>query len=312
MLAVDAGNTRLKIGFFSPNSFRNGEYVLPEYAAELDSPVISELDYARRVGYTDRLKITEELLSSIDEPQDWFIAQTGKFPWNELQKQIAELRPKDRFIFLSNNDIPLETDVDNPASVGLDRLLAAFAALKWRNVHEKELEFGTESPVVIADAGTALTVDLLTSEGHFGGGVILPGLHSLAAALPAISPKLPHIEISNPWDANFPAKNTEEACIAGVVWGTIGVILHFYETAHRHHHCSLQYSPLKTSEELPNPMSRQWLPLLLTGGDTFVLWEGITSANIQKYPKTLLHTEQYLVLSGIAAVVNSKDNNEKI
>ncbi|GHT35992.1 hypothetical protein FACS189427_06660 [Planctomycetales bacterium] len=312
MFAVDAGNTRLKIGFFSPDSIRNGEYVLPEYAAELVSPVISELDYARRVGYTDRLKITEELLSGIDEPQDWFVAQTGKFPWNELQKQISELRPKDRFIFLSYEDIPLETDVDNPASVGLDRLLAAFAALQWRNVHEKELEFGTDSPVIIADAGTALTVDLLTPEGHFGGGVIFPGLDALADTLAGISPRLPKVEIPNVWDAGFPAKNTQEACAAGIVWGTIGVILHFYETAHRHHRCSLQYSPLKTSEELPNPMSSQWIPLLLTGGDTFVLREGITPAYIQKYPNTLLHTEQYLVLSGIAAVVNSRDNTETL
>lgn len=59
-----------------------------------------------------------------------------------------------------------------PAELGADRWCALIAA------HAR-----AEGPKVVASVGTAVTVDVLTAEGMFEGGVILPGISLMKAAL---------------------------------------------------------------------------------------------------------------------------------
>lgn len=62
----------------------------------------------------------------------------------------------------------------NPSNMGVDRWLALLAA------HAQ-----VAGPVIIVDAGTAITVDILSAEGSHAGGYIMPGLSLLAGALQA-------------------------------------------------------------------------------------------------------------------------------
>ena len=75
---------------------------------------------------------------------------------------------------------------------------------------------------VVADFGTAITIDCVNDDGVFLGGAILPGLKTQAAALHAQTALLPEVELVNP-DWVF-GRNTREAIIGGLVHGARGAM----------------------------------------------------------------------------------------
>ena len=84
--------------------------------------------------------------------------------------------------------MPLKVDYDTPGTLGADRIAAALGAA--------ELFPGEDC--LIFDFGTAITVDLVTSDGIFIGGNISPGLslrlsalHEHTGRLPLVSPAVP-------------------------------------------------------------------------------------------------------------------------
>ncbi len=62
---------------------------------------------------------------------------------------------------------------DNPADLGVDRWLAMIGAR----------ELSGDRPVVIVDAGTAVTIDYVDARGVFDGGVIFPGMATMIYSL---------------------------------------------------------------------------------------------------------------------------------
>ena len=60
----------------------------------------------------------------------------------------------------------------DPAQLGVDRWLAMCAA--WRKF---------PGPLCVVDAGTAVTIDIITADGTHSGGLILPGISLMATAL---------------------------------------------------------------------------------------------------------------------------------
>ncbi len=83
---------------------------------------------------------------------------------------------------------PVQLDVDSPERVGTDRLLNAVAANRLRQAHQG---------AIVVDSGTATTIDLISSNGVFCGGAILPGLllsaralHEYTSVLPFVPPPL--------------------------------------------------------------------------------------------------------------------------
>jgi len=124
----------------------------------------------------------------------------------------------DQRILLLGRDFPLEMKVavENPESVGSDRLVTAFAAYCV-----------IESAVVVADFGTATTIDLVNDNGIFLGGVIMPGLATAAkslkshtAMLPEVTPKLPTGEYGI---------NTITAIENGIYYSAIGALREMVE-----------------------------------------------------------------------------------
>lgn len=77
-----------------------------------------------------------------------------------------------------------------PARLGVDRWLALIAA------HQ-----GSAGPVLIVDAGTAVTFDLLLSSGRHLGGLILPGIEMMRNSLLAGTsiPRVEPAETHLPW-----------------------------------------------------------------------------------------------------------------
>jgi type III pantothenate kinase len=111
--------------------------------------------------------------------------------------------------------LPLTVALQEPAKVGIDRLLNAVAANTLRP---------RDMPVVIADIGSAVTVDWLDENGVFKGGAIFPGLRLMAKALNDYTALLPLVEI---WRnlPQLPGTSTPEAIEAGLTWSVAGGVL---------------------------------------------------------------------------------------
>jgi type III pantothenate kinase len=98
-----------------------------------------------------------------------------------------------------------------PESLGVDRLVAAFAAVEKHG-----------APCVVCDFGTATTIDVVNSKGEFLGGVIAPGMRTMSEALFLKTSQLPKIEIRKP--ASVIGNSTVKAIESGIYFGYIGLV----------------------------------------------------------------------------------------
>ena len=151
----------------------------------------------------------------------WWIASVNRPAASRLIDWLHEHRPADHVTLLCCGDLPLEVRLPRPDMVGIDRLVDAVAVNRLRR---------PGSPAVIVDVGTAITVDLVSADGAFLGGAILPGIGMSARALHEFTDLLPLVDVSE-LTAPPPALGTatEPAIESGLFWGTIGAIRELVE-----------------------------------------------------------------------------------
>ncbi|MFL6676310.1 MAG: type III pantothenate kinase [Massilia sp.] len=101
----------------------------------------------------------------------------------------------------------------NPAQLGSDRFAAAIGA--------RLLEPG--KALVMATCGTATTVDAVSADGVFVGGMILPGLGLMAASLARGTAQLPQVAPGSEPPPVF-ADNTNDAIVSGCISAQAGAI----------------------------------------------------------------------------------------
>lgn len=119
---------------------------------------------------------------------------------NLLQKSVLKA-----LVFDADCSVPIKNGYLTPRTLGRDRLAAAVGAATLYPDRE----------VVIIDLGTALTIDHLTADGCFSGGVISPGLEMRFRALHTHTAALPLVE---PTDTEgVVGRTTEEAIALGVM-----------------------------------------------------------------------------------------------
>jgi type III pantothenate kinase len=115
----------------------------------------------------------------------------------------------------SPRQVSIAVRVDEPASVGIDRLLNVLAA---------SVLVKPGQPAIVVDAGSAVTVDLLDEQGGFAGGTISPGLRLMALSLRENTAQLPLVDASESLPAGPPGKNTDAAMKLGIVYAVAGGI----------------------------------------------------------------------------------------
>lgn len=101
----------------------------------------------------------------------------------------------------------------NPAQLGCDRFAAAIGA--------HALYPG--QALIVATCGTATTVDAVSADGVFLGGMILPGLSMMAASLARNTAQLPQVTGHRASDQPF-ADNTDDAIASGCIAAQAGAI----------------------------------------------------------------------------------------
>jgi type III pantothenate kinase len=102
--------------------------------------------------------------------------------------------------------LPIRLAVDEPMSVGADRIVNTLAASRL---------YGRDA--IVVDLGTATTFDCITADGVFLGGVIAPGVRTSAETLFRRTSKLPATELTAPH--RVIGRRTEECIRAGIVFG---------------------------------------------------------------------------------------------
>jgi type III pantothenate kinase len=107
--------------------------------------------------------------------------------------------------------LPVTLDVDEPMTVGADRIVNVLAAVDRYH-----------ADVIVVDFGTATTFDCITADARFLGGVIMPGLRTAADQLTRRTAKLPATELKAP--LRVIGRRTEECIQAGVLYGTADAV----------------------------------------------------------------------------------------
>ena len=128
------------------------------------------------------------------------------------ERVIAVLRRSDLRVERVGVDLPcpLRLAYSAPDKLGVDRWLAAFAA------HRR---YGK---ALVADCGSATTINLVDASGAFLGGCIGPGLRALVVGMSATTPALPAPCLEAM--PTLPAVDTQQAIDAGVLLGYGGLV----------------------------------------------------------------------------------------
>lgn len=114
---------------------------------------------------------------------------------------------------------PLPLDYDTPATLGSDRWLGALAA------HRR---FGCS---IVADCGSATTVNLVEGDGTFRGGPIGPGLRALVDGMHGATPALPPPRFGEV--PRLPPRTTQTAVDSGILLGYAGLVERLVAGMHR-------------------------------------------------------------------------------
>ena len=183
-LVIDIGNTRTKFSVCNRGDVLITVPVDEFFPSHID---VLQLEYDG---------LNSVILSSVKD----YSAELKKALQNKFET----------FIELTHNTpLPIDNCYKSKETLGKDRIAAVVGAF---DVHP-------ETNVLIIDAGTAITYDILSAEGKYLGGNISPGLEMRYKALNQFTGKLPKIE-----KAEFNklyGKTTEQAIRAGVQNGFV-------------------------------------------------------------------------------------------
>jgi len=214
-LACDVGNSRIAVGC-----------VMDEQAdpvRRLDAEALGDLP-----------EVLAELWAQMPDPKR--VVASSVCPDHLAALQSAADGRLGQKVLIVGQDLPfpIDTDLPDPQRIGADRLCSA--AMAYRRL---------QSACVVADFGTAITIDCVSDDGVFLGGAILPGLTLSAEALARGAAALPKVALARPEGAF--GKDTRQAILVGLVHGARGALREFTEAY---------------ATELG-----QWPPLICTGGD---------------------------------------------
>lgn len=194
LLVLDIGNTEITVGTFTGDALvghwrltTNPDRTPDEWGAALGSFLVHaghSPNEVRAVCYASVAPaVTQSLVQGVEEA-------TG------TRGVAVDAR----------SPLPITLDVEEPLSVGADRIVNTLAAVdRYR------------ADTIVVDFGTATTFDCITADRRFLGGVIMPGLRTSADQLTRRAAKLPATELEAP--SRVIGRRTEECIRAGVLYG---------------------------------------------------------------------------------------------
>ncbi|MCD7710950.1 MAG: type III pantothenate kinase [Porphyromonadaceae bacterium] len=240
-LVIDHGNTAIKIALFAEEK--------KPYRVER----ILRFDQEYMDNLLNTCPISNGIYSSVTGNDNDIISY--------LQARIPHFS-----VFLPDTPLPITIDYRTPQTLGGDRIAAVVGAQ----------EEAPDKDILVIDAGTCITYDVLTADGHFRGGNISPGIKMRLKAMNRYTGKLPLVEKNG--EVATLGYDTETAIRSGAVLGIC------YEIEGYISHLKQQY---------PN------LFIFLTGGDAFLLAVKL---------KTAIFVDNTIVLKGLNRILRHNVN----
>jgi type III pantothenate kinase len=199
LLALDLGNTEITVGLFAENELEahwrlttNPERTPDEWGSAIAG-------FLLQAGH------------SPNEIRAVCLASVAPTVTQSLSEGIAGITGCASVAIDSHSPLPVTLDVDEPLTVGADRIVNVLAAVEL---------FKADS--VVVDFGTATTFDCVTADARFLGGAIMPGLRTSADQLTRRAAKLPATELRAP--SRVIGRRTEECIQAGVLFGAADAV----------------------------------------------------------------------------------------
>ncbi len=197
LLAVDIGNTNIKLGVFK------GKNLLTTFQMTTVQTRTSD-----EYGILMRELLQHNELA-VGDITDVIVASVVPNVMHSLTNAILKYFHTKPVIIEAGIETGIRVAGRNARQVGADRIVDAAAVY--------ELYGG---PAIVIDYGTATTFDLVDGDGTFTACVIAPGIRTSAQAMWSMAANLPEFEIQKP--KSILAQDTVSCMQAGVVFGQIG------------------------------------------------------------------------------------------
>jgi type III pantothenate kinase len=195
ILAIDAGNSRVKWGWHDGNGW-----------ASVAS--VSLIEFAATSDHINPFSVTHE------DPERIIISNVaGEGAHHLLVNWTSVFEAEPLWLHAEAERCGVTNRYERPEQLGPDRWAALIAARALHN-----------GPCLVVNAGTATTVDMLTGDGAFLGGAILPGVELMRFVLHEHTGRLP-IQEGEYRDA---PRNTVDAIETGCRHAQAGAVERMY------------------------------------------------------------------------------------
>lgn len=199
LLAIDIGNTNIVLGCIRED----------------------RILFEARIA-TDRLRTSDQygveiknMLEAfgvrVEDIEDCIISSVVPPVFNSVRTGVIKVIGKQPMVVGPGIKTGLNIRMDDPASVGSDRIVIAVAAL---------VEY--QPPLLLLDLGTATTMEVVAPGNAYLGGVIIPGVKISVDALTSRAAQLPGISLDRP--RRVIGKNTVDCMRSGIMYGTAAMI----------------------------------------------------------------------------------------
>lgn len=238
-LIIDQGNSSTKIAVFGTAGLEFSQVLRQDW----DPATVGEI--------INRYGVDSAIFSSV-AGSDMYAAQVVF-----IKERVS------RFLFFdSSTALPVEINYLTPDTLGRDRIAGVVGAMTIK----------PDSDLLVIDAGTAVTYDLLLKEGTFVGGNISLGLYSRFRALHEFTGCLPLVSASG--ETPLVGYSTETAIRSGVMFGMVAEMDGYIEQVEKVH---------------------PGIFVFLTGGDTFLFAAKLKNA---------IFADKNLVLKGLNRILD--------
>ncbi len=192
---VDAGNSTVNFGIFDGTSLVHAFYIPTELVKS-----------SRKIDYSPNYSIKHSIYSSV-------VPEINPVLENFLKKWSG----KEPLYLNSRNAYGIKIHYTNPEELGADRITHAYF-----------VKYIAKEDSLVVDIGTAITIDVILKDGSFLGGAILASPSTVLFGLAKRTSKLENFQL-DVWPETFIGKGTKECLRIGILYGTVGAILHISE-----------------------------------------------------------------------------------
>lgn len=199
ILAIDIGNSNVVIGGFENDKIEFTARVATDARRTEEQYAVEIYQILNLHGYIAR-EMEGSIISSV-VPQLTSV----------MKAALRIITGKKPLVVGPGLKTGLNIKLDNPASLGADRVADTVAA-----IHEYPL------PLLVVDMGTATTISVINDKEEFVGGAIMPGLRLSLEALSSRASLLPHIDLIPP--KSVIGRNTIDAMDSGMIYGNASML----------------------------------------------------------------------------------------